>query len=68
VGLSLCQVIINGGNMTIDQESLGDVSMAMDTVSNYAEEIHWHGRHTLISMLDDLYTEQVKPYLYEEDI
>jgi len=54
--------------MTIDTESLGDVSMAMDTVSNYAEEIHWDGRHTLISMLDDLYAEQVKPYLYEEDI
>ena len=54
--------------MTIDTESLGDVSMAMDIVSNYAEEIHWDGRHTLISMLDDLYTEQVKPYLYEEDI
>ena len=53
--------------MTINSESLGDVSIAMDTVSNYAEEILWDGRHPLISMLDDLYAEQVKPYLYEED-
>ena len=53
--------------MTINSESLGDVSIAMDTVSNYVEETHWEGRHTLISLLDDLYAEEVLPYLTDEE-
>ena len=53
--------------MTINSESLGDVSIAMDTVSNYVEETHWEGRHTLISLLDDLYAEEVLPYLTDKE-
>ena len=53
--------------MTINSESLGDVSIAMDTVSNYAEEIHWHTRDTLVSLLDELYAEEVLPYLTDEE-
>ena len=44
VELSLCQVIINGGNMSVKvnnvnsvSEALEDVSKAIDTISTYVE-------------------------------
>ncbi len=52
---------------TLSKDILEDVSSAIDTLSNYAEEIHWNGRHTLIGLLDDLYAEQVKPYLNDDE-
>ena len=42
--------------MTADKP-IEKVLTAIDTVSNYAEEIHWHMRHTLRQLLDDFYAE-----------
>ncbi len=33
------------------------VLTAIDTVSNYAEEIDWHMKHPLIQLLDEFYSE-----------
>ena len=52
---------------TLSKEILEEVSSAIDTLSNYVEEIHWNGRHDLIGLLDDLYVEQVKPYLSDDE-
>ncbi len=52
---------------TLSKEILEDVSSAIDTLSNYAEEIHWHTRDTLVSLLDDLYSEEVLPYLTDKE-
>ena len=54
-------------NVNSVSEALGDVSKAIDTLSTYVEEIHWNGRHTLIGLLEDLYVEQVEPYLDKEN-
>ena len=54
-------------NVNSVSEALEDVSKAIDTLSTYVEEIHWNGRHTLIGLLEDLYVEQVEPYLEKED-
>ena len=54
-------------NVNSVSEALEDVSKAIDTLSTYVEEIHWNGRHTLIGLLEDLYVEQVEPYLDKED-
>ena len=54
-------------NVNSVSEALEDVSKAIDTLSTYVEEIHWNGRHTLIGLLEDLYVEQVEPYLDKEN-
>tara|TARA_Y100000310_G_scaffold34635_1_gene32801 strand:- start:73 stop:258 length:186 start_codon:yes stop_codon:yes gene_type:complete len=54
-------------NVNSVSEALEDVSKAIDTLSTYVEEIHWNGRHTLIGLLEDLYVEQVEPYIEKED-
>jgi len=54
-------------NVNSVSEALKDVSKAIDTLSTYVEEVHWNGRHTLIGLLEDLYVEQVEPYLEKED-
>ena len=54
-------------NVNSVSEALEDVSKAIETLSTYVEEIHWNGRHTLIGLLEDLYVEQVEPYLEKED-
>ena len=54
-------------NVNSVSEALEDVSKAIDTLSTYVEEVHWNGRHTLIGLLEDLYVEQVEPYLEKED-
>lgn len=33
------------------------VLTAIDTVSNYAEEIDWHMKHPLVQLLDDFFSE-----------
>ena len=44
------------------------IADAIDTVSNYAEEVNWRDRKVLIYYLDQLWDEEVKAHLEKEEV
>ena len=46
---------------------IGKIADAIDTVSNYAEEVNWRDRKVLIYYLDQLWHEEVEEPLKKEE-